>query len=70
MDNTKTAINLRVSPTYISWLVQIFEGHSHIGVISTVDAKNGIVSLQVTPDTYPEAQKILEHLPIEYTILD
>ncbi len=63
-----TAIKAKVNPRDIAFLVQVMEGHGHIGVVKTTDPKAGEVELLVTPATRPEALKILENVPISLEI--
>ena len=64
MREANCEIKFRVDPTQIAFLVQIMEGYSHIGVVTTTDPQNGEILLLVTPDTYAAAQEILASLPL------
>ncbi|MDA8443285.1 MAG: DUF4911 domain-containing protein [Peptococcaceae bacterium] len=70
MVKSQSIIRLKVKPKDIAFLVQVIEGYGHIGVVTTSDPKLGEVVIQVTPDTYLEAQGIVANLPLEYTVLD
>ncbi|MGI6093310.1 MAG: DUF4911 domain-containing protein [Veillonellaceae bacterium] len=57
-------IHVRLDPTSINYVNRIMEGYEYLGVVTTVDRKQGIVAIRVTPDTYNEVKKILANLPI------
>ncbi len=65
MAGDHTVIKAKVNPRDIAFLVQVMEGHGHIGVVKTTNPKAGDVELLVTPDTYAEALRILQNLPID-----
>lgn len=63
-------ITVRVDPRHIDMLNRIFEGYDGIGIVSTLDRKEGLVVIRVTPDTYHEAMQILAAAPFDYTLTD
>lgn len=64
-----TKIYLRVDPENIDFLNRIIEGCDGLGILSTVDNKQGQVVIRVTPDTRPDILEILEHLPFAAQII-
>lgn len=63
-------LRVKVNPAEIAFLVQIMEGHSHVGVVTTTNPANGEVVVQVTPDTYMEARYILGNIPLKLEFCD
>ncbi|MBP2634168.1 MAG: hypothetical protein H6Q72_75 [Firmicutes bacterium] len=59
-----TAIYIQLEPKYVNYINRIMEGYEYLGVVSTLDRKEGIVVIRVTPDTIAEVHDILAHLPI------
>jgi uncharacterized protein (UPF0218 family) len=39
------------------------EGYDNLGVVSTIDPKEGLVMIHITPDTRDTVREILHHLP-------
>jgi hypothetical protein len=60
-------IFIRIDPQYIHYINQIMEGYEYLGVVSTVNRAEGILTIRVTPDTYQEVEDILKQLPIPFT---
>jgi len=58
-------IFLRLEPRNIDKLTRIIEACSHLGVVSTLDRREGLVVVRGTPDTVPELEKILSQMPFE-----
>lgn len=63
-------ILLRVPKKEISFLTKIMEGYNHQGIVSTVNAKEGLVKIHHTPDTKSTVLEILQNLPFVEEILD
>lgn len=42
------------------------EGYEYLGIVSTLNKKDGIVVVRTTPDTYDEVREIVNHLHLEY----
>jgi putative protease len=59
-------IFIQINPQYIHYINQIMEGYEYLGVVSTVNRAEGILTIRVTPDTYREVRDILEQLPIPF----
>ncbi|HEY3424086.1 MAG TPA: DUF4911 domain-containing protein [Negativicutes bacterium] len=57
-------IFIQIDPQYIHYINQIMEGYEYLGVVSTVNRAEGILTIRVTPDTYQEVKDILKQLPI------
>ncbi|HEX3014760.1 MAG TPA: DUF4911 domain-containing protein [Desulfobacteria bacterium] len=62
---TDCVINLRVKTEDIAFLVQVMEGHGHLGVVTTTNPQSGEVVISVTPDTYAEVMFVLKNIPIQ-----
>jgi len=60
---------LQVEPVFITDINRIFEGYEHLALVSTVDRVKGIIKLRATPDTMPEVQEIIDHLPVFAKVL-
>ena len=44
-------------------------GDRHVGIVSTLDAHQGLIIVRVTPDTQALAEQILLHMPFALQIL-
>lgn len=64
----KDEIYAQVSPDRIDMLTKLVEAYDHLGVVSTLDQKQGTVVVRVTTDTWAEMLEILHHLPFPITI--
>ena len=62
-------IMAQLSPDRIDMLTKLVEAHDHVGMVSTLDQKQGIVVIRVTTDTYSEMMEILRHLPFPIQIM-
>jgi response regulator of citrate/malate metabolism len=60
----------KVEPEKIILLDRIFEAHAGLGIVSTIDGKTGDVVIHVTPDTRQEVLELIQHLPMEITVLE
>lgn len=65
----KTEIFLKVNKEDINYINRIMEGYEYLGVVSTIDKKEGIIVIRTTTDMYDEAKVILENLEIEFHYL-
>lgn len=61
-------IKARVQRTEINLLVKFVEGLGHLGVVTTINPREGEVLIQTTRDCWPELKKCLRHLPIEIAL--
>lgn len=59
------AIYIKVQPERITYVNKIMEGYEHLGMVSTIDRKTGVLIVRVTPDTYDDVKVILRQLPIK-----
>jgi len=59
-----------VTPADIDMFNKIIEGYGHLGIVSTIDRKMGMVVVRVTEDTYPEIKEILLNMPFQAQILN
>lgn len=62
-------INLRVNPQDIAFINKIFEGFDNLALVTTIDNKQGLLKINVTPDTKEDVLEILNKLPRMITIL-
>jgi arginine repressor len=65
VDTKDTPIYIQLEPKYVNFINRIMEGYEYLGVVSTLNRKEGIVVIRATPDTAEEVHKILNHLPID-----
>lgn len=63
-------IKLKLKPADIDFLNRVFEGYDGLGMVSTLDRKEGLVGIWVTPDTQEEVRLILENFTRELEMLD
>lgn len=70
MTADKESILVQIEPREINYLNRIMEGYEYLGVVTTVDARQGILKIRVTRDTYDEVIDILAHLPLPVTIIE
>lgn len=50
-------------------LGKLIEAFDNLGILSTIDPVQGLVVIRVTPDTCPEVENILAHLPFPVSIV-
>lgn len=65
----KTEIFLKVNKEDINYINRIMEGYEYLGVVSTIDKKEGIIVIRTTTDMYDEAKVILGNLEIDFQYL-
>ena len=65
----KTETFLKVNKEDINYINRIMEGYEYLGVVSTIDKKEGIIVIRTTTDMYDEAKVILENLEIDFQYL-
>ncbi len=58
-------ILLQINPADISWLVNVVESYEAIAIPRTIDQKEGIVELLVSPDYVDDALALIESLGAE-----
>ncbi|XFO66631.1 hypothetical protein SPSIL_027900 [Sporomusa silvacetica DSM 10669] len=58
-------IYIQIEPKYVNYVNRIMEGYEYLGVVSTLDRREGILQIRATPDTANEVRDILAHIPIE-----
>lgn len=56
-------VYIRLDTRHIDMLTRIIEACSHLGVVSTLDRRQGLVIIRATPDTIPEIERLLPELP-------
>ncbi|MBZ4652834.1 MAG: peptidase family protein [Peptococcaceae bacterium] len=59
----RNRICLKIPKKEITYLTKIMEGYDNLGVVSTIDPKEGLVMIHITPDTRDTVREILHHLP-------
>lgn len=65
----RTEIFLKVKIEDINYINRVMEGHEYLGVVSTVDKKDGIIVIRTTSDMYDEARLVLDNLDVDFTYL-
>ncbi|MGE5390700.1 MAG: DUF4911 domain-containing protein [Deltaproteobacteria bacterium] len=60
-----SVIYLQLEPRNIDMLTRIIEACSHLGVVSTLDRREGLVIIRGTPDTISEIDSLLPELPFK-----
>ncbi|MEN6460233.1 MAG: DUF4911 domain-containing protein [Syntrophomonas sp.] len=70
MSQIKNEIYAVVAPDKINMLGKLIESFDNLGILSTLDPIKGRVVIRVTPDTCPEVEKVLAHLPFPITIVE
>lgn len=65
----KAEISAQIPVENINMLTRIIEACGHVGIVSTLDRKAGIVIIRGTEDTLPDLGEILAHLPFPISIL-
>lgn len=60
---TENKVFLKIPKRQIAFLTKIIEGYDNLGVVSTIDAQEGIVMIHLTPDTRQEILEIIAQLP-------
>ncbi|MGI6412764.1 MAG: DUF4911 domain-containing protein [Syntrophomonadaceae bacterium] len=53
----------------IDFLNKIIEAYDNLGILSTLNQKEGVVIIRTTEDTFKDLQAILSHLPFAIEIL-
>lgn len=61
----KELVKIKINPKDINFFNRIIEGYEYLGMVSTLDKKEGIVIVRTTPDTYDEVRDIIDHLSLE-----
>jgi len=54
---------LRIPKKKIATLIRIMEGYDNVGLVTTINAQEGLVEIQLTPDTEEIVRNILRELP-------
>lgn len=59
----------RVEPVNIDMLSKIVEAYEHLGIVSTLDRRQGLVVIRCTEDTREDMLGILAALPFPISLL-
>lgn len=62
-------IYARVEPANIDMLSKIIEAYEHLGIVSTLDRRQGLVVIRCTADTVEDMQGILTFLPFTINLI-
>ncbi len=65
----KTDVYVHVAPEKIDLLSKIIEAYEHLGIVSTINPRDGLLVIRATEDTNEEIVKILHTLPFSVEIL-
>lgn len=66
----KTDIEGKVAPENIDMLTKIIEAYDHLGIVSTLDNKEGRIIIRGTADTLRELEMILAFMPFVFEITE
>lgn len=61
--NNDLKLLIQVEPKDIAFLNKIFEGYDGLGIVSTLNRREGLVVLTVTPETKNDVIEILNNFP-------
>lgn len=61
--NHENKLYLKVPQEKIASLIRIMEGYDNVGLVTTLDPQEGLVAIQLTPDTAETVRNILRELP-------
>lgn len=62
-------ILIRVHKRDVDYINKIIEAYDGLGIVHTVNRKDGIVAVHVTPDTAGDVLDILKHLQVNIEFL-
>lgn len=60
----------RVEPANIDMLSKIVEAYEHLGIVSTLDRRQGLVVIRCTADTRDDLLGILACLPFPISLIE
>ncbi len=63
-------IYLTVNPPDIDIISKIIEAYEHLGIVSTLDSRHGLLVIRCTSDTRDDMLQILSNLPYPIDLLD
>ncbi|MDD2402870.1 MAG: DUF4911 domain-containing protein [Clostridia bacterium] len=63
-------IYLQIPKKKIATLIRIIEGYDNVGIVTTENAQEGLVAVQLTPDTEITVREILRNLSFVQIIND
>ncbi|MBZ4688051.1 MAG: hypothetical protein JG764_1684 [Clostridiales bacterium] len=69
MEIRDITLKIKVTPQDIDFINKIIEAYEGIALVSTVDAKEGILKIHTSPGNYEDLQYILDTLPRKYEII-
>ena len=61
----KELVKIKINPKDINFFNRIMEGYEYLGIVSTLNKKDGTVVVRTTPDTYDEVREIIDHLHLD-----
>jgi hypothetical protein len=56
-------VYLKIPKEKIASLIRIIEGYDNVGLVTTLNPREGLVAIQQTPDTAPIIARILKEIP-------
>lgn len=62
-------IYLKVDPPNIDMISKIIEAYEHLGIVSTLDSRQGLLVVRCTVDTREDILQILATLPYPVELL-
>jgi hypothetical protein len=63
--NNDLKLLIKINPQDIAFLDKIFEAYDGLAIVSTLNRKEGLVVLTVTPETKKDVIEILNNFPRE-----
>jgi len=61
--NNEYKLQIQLDPKDIAFITKIFEGYDGLAVVSTLNKKEGLIILTVTPETKKDVLEILANFP-------
>lgn len=61
--NGDNKVYLKISKEKIACLIRIIEGYDNVGLVTTINPREGLVVIQQTPDTAEIISHILKEIP-------
>lgn len=68
--HSEEILKIKVKPKDIDLLNKFIEAYDNSAIVTTLDAKDGLLVLWVTADTVKDVRKILKYIPVNVEILE
>lgn len=63
-------LKIKVAPEKIDLVNKFIEAYDNCALVTTIDAKEGLLALWVTPDTCTLAKKVLKYIPVNVEFIE